>query len=74
MSKKGKGYTAMEAEYEKICLYCEHAAETYDPELMSCDLKGVVKSGFVCRKFLYDPLKRIPRIPKKIAEEDMPQI
>lgn len=64
----------MEAEYEKICLYCEHAAETYDSELMSCDIRGIVKSGFACRKFLYDPLKRIPRIPKKLTEEDMPQI
>ena len=64
----------MEPEYEKICLYCEHAAETYESDLMSCELKGVVKSGFVCRKFIYDPLKRVPRVPKKPIDVDMPQI
>jgi hypothetical protein len=64
----------METEYEKICLYCEHAAPTYEAELMSCELKGIVKSCYKCRKFIYDPLKRIPRPPKKLGEEEMPQV
>ena len=64
----------MESEYEKICLYCEHAAPAYDPERMLCELHGVVCSGYKCGKFIYDPLKRVPRIPKKIKEEEMPQI
>ena len=64
----------MEAEDEKICLYCEHAAETYEPGRMLCDCKGIVSSGFRCRKFVYDPLKRVPRIPKRPQLDDMPEI
>ena len=64
----------MEAEYEKICLYCEHAAPSYDRDVMCCDIKGIVKCGYKCRKFIYDPLKRIPRPPKKLGEEEMPQV
>ena len=71
---KNDGGALMDAEYEKICLYCEHAASAYDPECMLCDIKGVVKSGFKCRKFTYDPLKRIPRIPKKKELDEVPQI
>ncbi len=64
----------MEAEYEKICLYCEHAAPGYDPERMLCELRGVVGSGHKCSKFIYDPLKRVPRIPKKPEHGEMPEI
>ena len=74
MSKKGVRRNKKMPEYEKICLYCEHAAQTSEPDLMSCELKGVVNSGFVCRKFVYDPLKRIPRVPKKLTEEDVVKI
>ncbi len=64
----------MDAEYEKICLYCEHAAPAYESDHMCCDLKGIVSSGFKCRKFIYDPLKRIPRVPKKQDDNEIPQI
>ena len=42
----------MDAEYEKICLYCEHAAPSYDSERMLCDLRGIVGAGHKCRKFI----------------------
>ena len=64
----------MDAEYEKICLYCEHAAPSYDSERMLCDLRGIVNAGHKCRKFIYDPLKRIPRPPKKPELDGMPEI
>lgn len=41
------------------CACCEHATLLKGDRLhMVCDMKGVVSSSHVCRKFLYDPLKR----------------
>lgn len=57
-------------EIEKVCAYCEHAAKLKDDNFMLCESRGVVASSFSCRKFLYDPLKRVPSRPiLKIEEE-----
>lgn len=64
----------MEAEYEKICQYCERATPGPDPDHMTCRLRGVVECGKKCFRFVYDPLKRKPRVPKKPEFDDMPQI
>ena len=68
MAKKSK------YEINKVCAYCEHAGCMNDPEKMLCALKGVVSSGFCCRKFIYDPLKRDPAPPvklEKLSPEDL---
>ncbi len=48
-----------EDDHPDCCAYCEHATILKGDRLhMVCDMKGVVSSSHVCRKFLYDPLKR----------------
>ncbi len=47
---------------EPRCAYCAHAARVSDEEV-ACEKKGVVDAGGHCRRFKYDPLKRVP--PKK---------
>ena len=64
----------MEAEYEKLCLYCEFAAPTYEPDKMLCSKRGIVSCSYKCSKFIYDPLKRIPRIPKKQILDEKTEI
>lgn len=49
---------------ECICAVCENAARMYDSSVMLCRMRGVVPAGWRCRKFSYDPVKRIP--PKSI--------
>lgn len=51
---------------EKYCKYCEKASSLSDEEKMLCSKHGVVSSGYACRDFCYDPLKRAP---KKMASE-----
>ncbi len=51
---------------EKYCVYCEHS-RPLDEEQLLCPKKGVVSPGYSCKKFSYDPLKRVP--PQK-AELD----
>ncbi len=50
-------------EIEKMCRTCEHAELLVDPDVVLCEKKGIVSAGNVCRKFIYDTLKRVP--PKK---------
>lgn len=56
---------------EKACVYCVHAAKL-DEESCLCAKKGIVSPDARCRKFRYDPLKRVPRRqkPKDFSEFD----
>ena len=49
---------------EKTCAYCQHGT-SIDGEQVLCAKKGVVPPCGKCRKFIYDPCKRIP--PKQKA-------
>lgn len=48
---------------ERSCSYCEYATKI-DDEQMLCSKKGVRACNGKCRKFTYDPCKRIPAKPK----------
>lgn len=50
-----------EPELERFCRFCQHSAELADNEKFLCEKKGVVSGEYVCRKFVYDPLKRAPK-------------
>ena len=59
---------------EKACTYCMHGTQI-DQEQVLCIKKGVVPPDGKCRKFSYDPCKRIPAKAKalnfqKYNEED----
>ena len=53
-------------ELERACAFCEHAVPLVDVSRMLCEKKGVVASEFLCRRFVYDPLKRTPQLPPKL--------
>ena len=57
MEKKKK------ADLDKMCRWCESAHCLQEEDTMLCDKKGIVSSGYVCKKFIYDPLKREPFAP-----------
>lgn len=44
---------------EKSCAYCTHGTKIDDDQIL-CTKRGVVSVGHKCRKFKYDPCKRIP--------------
>ncbi len=48
-------------EIEKCCAYCEKATPLVGDEYVLCSKKGVVSLTHSCRRFSYDPLKRIPK-------------
>ena len=58
----------------RACAYCLHGTKIDDEQVL-CTKKGVVQVDGKCRKFTYDPCKRIPPKPKavdfnKYSEED----
>lgn len=44
---------------QRSCSYCEHATKIDDEQVL-CSKKGLRPSMAKCRKFSYDPCKRIP--------------
>ncbi len=50
----------------KLCEFCRFAIEVPRTDDMLCEVRGVVGKEYCCRKFVYDPLKRIPRRPPEI--------
>lgn len=47
----------------RSCSYCIHGTKINDDEVL-CIKKGIVRIDKACRKFTYDPCKRIPLKPK----------
>lgn len=45
---------------EPACQYCCLGRDTSDGQKVLCEKAGVVLPSYSCKKFIYDPLKRIP--------------
>ena len=50
------------------CETCQHAQRSYDGKVMLCPRHGAMPLYEQCRKYVYDPLKRVPRRLPKQAE------
>lgn len=56
----------------KCCAYCEKATTLSGDDYVLCSKKGVVLQTHSCRRFTYDPLKKIPkRSPALPSLEDI---
>ena len=59
---------------EGSCAYCAHGVKVNEEQVL-CAKKGLRSIGEKCRRFRYDPTKRIPPRPKaldfqKYSKED----
>lgn len=50
------------SDIEVFCKYCEYATPLATGGKLVCQKYGVVSEDYKCRKFIYDPLKRAPKI------------
>lgn len=50
---------------ERSCTYCAYGAPLDDDQML-CTKRGVVSADSACRKFRYDPFKRVPPRPKAV--------
>ena len=46
--------------FEAKCEYCVYARVPEDRSMVLCTKKGLVEFDGSCRRFKYDPLKRVP--------------
>ncbi len=59
---------------EKSCTYCSYGTQLEDGVVL-CTKRGLISADEACRKFSYDPCKRVPKKAKplnfsKYDEED----
>ena len=50
---------------ERSCHHCRYGTKM-DEDMMLCAKKGIVPHCDNCRKFRYDPFKRVPPRPKAL--------
>ena len=50
---------------DRACCYCLHGTKLEDGQIL-CAKKGLRPQDGKCRKFRYDPCKRIPTKPKAL--------
>lgn len=48
---------------DRCCAYCQFAGKINEEQVI-CRKCGIVPSTHQCRRFRYDPLKRVPPRPK----------
>ena len=53
---------------EKCCAYCRYGSAISETQAV-CERKGVVDLAGSCRRFVYDPLKRVPPRPASPEEQ-----
>lgn len=51
---------------EPCCFYCENGRPAPDKVMILCKKYGPVSPHYKCRKFVYDPLKRVPKRQPKL--------
>ncbi|MEE1280127.1 MAG: hypothetical protein UHH95_04775 [Oscillospiraceae bacterium] len=54
---------------EPACLYCRHGRANGEGDRVFCSKKGIVSAVNSCRRFDYDPLKRVPK--KAVLSTDL---
>ena len=54
--------------YPSVCETCLHGRLSPDAQSVLCVKKGIVETDGKCRKYSYDPLKRIPKKPLLVQQ------
>ncbi len=54
--------------YEAICRNCKHGRLSPEGDTVLCMKKGIVDPDDTCRRYSYDPLKRVPRKMPAVRE------
>ena len=60
-------------EYPRCCKYCENGVLSFDESVVLCEKKGIVDPEDCCKRFVYDPLKRVPLERKSFIGDFTPE-
>lgn len=53
---------------EPACEYCTNGRRTSNGQMVLCMRNGVVAPYYSCKKFVYSPLLRVPKIQKTLPK------
>jgi len=56
------------ANIEPRCAYCRHGVPLFGKDTIGCTRRGVMDAADHCRKFHYDPFKRVPPKPVRLKD------
>lgn len=59
IQQKGSLHMLFRRKMPRSCTYCAWGTKMGDEQIL-CVKRGVVAVSYACRKFVYDPCKRIP--------------
>lgn len=63
-----KNSNYVSSEYPKECRYCEHGKMSMNGKIVLCMKRGPVSPDAICKKYIYDPLKRTPKPKIRLKE------
>ncbi len=52
------------------CSYCQFGDRSKDGDKVVCEKSGLVETDSSCKKWVYDPIKRIPKKQHEIEQDD----
>lgn len=55
---------------EPSCAYCTFGNRSKEGNKVLCEKTGLVDSDYSCKKFIYDPIKRIPKKQLEIPNQE----
>ena len=58
---------------EPKCIYCKNGTLTADGKKILCTKVGILDTDACCKKFRYDPLKRVPEKPAPVLSGFTPE-
>lgn len=66
----GKKKKLFQQDIQPRCAYCAKGAPLEEGRVL-CGKRGVVSPGYSCSSFRYDPFKRVPPKPTKLATDKL---
>lgn len=64
-------YKYFGSKIENRCEYCHYGKISADKNSVLCSKKGIVDLDYKCRKYIYSPLRRLPkREPSLFGRQD----
>ncbi len=65
--RSSRGEDTSKQEMPRVCAFCDKSVLLKDRNTVLCSRLGVVACDHVCRRFRYDPLKRVPNVPPPVV-------
>jgi len=70
LSGKQKQKLFRAARYDSVCEHCRYGKAAPDGSSVLCAVRGVMRRQSSCKKYEYDPVKRVPARAPVLPEYD----